>query len=62
MYIKKSRHVRGYFVQFIKVMFGKLHQQPFWAGVLIKTSHLLLTFSSAVNILIYYFKVIEVFL
>ena len=47
-------------VQFIKVMFGKLHEQPFWAGVVIKTSHLLLTFSSAVNILIYYFKVIEI--
>ena len=43
-------------------MFGKLHEQPFWAGVLIKTSHLLLTFSSAVNILIYYFKVIEIFI
>merc|ERR1712223_1247700 len=38
------------------VMFGKLHEQPIWAGVVIKTSHLLLTFSSAVNILIYYFK------
>ena len=59
LYFKKSRHVRRYLVQSIKVMFGKLPEQPFWAGVLIKTSHLLLTLSSAVNILIYYFKVIE---
>jgi len=36
---------------------GSLRNKPLWAIIIIKLSHLLLTVSSAVNILIYSYKV-----
>jgi len=38
------------------VQYGELQFEPLWGRILIKCSHLLLTLSSAVNILIYSFK------
>lgn len=38
------------------VQFGELQYEPLWGRILIKCSHLLLTLSSAVNIVIYSFK------
>ena len=39
------------------LMWGKLMYTPLWGRLVIKLSHLLLTVSSAVNILIYSYKV-----
>jgi hypothetical protein len=39
------------------LMWGSLKNEPLWAIIVIKLSHLLLTVSSAVNILIYSYKV-----
>ena len=38
--------------------YGQLPHEPLWGRIMIKFSHLLLTLSSAVNILIYSYKVI----
>ena len=41
------------------VLYGELQYEPLWGRILIKCSHLLLTLSSAVNIVIYSYKVME---
>ena len=40
------------------IMYGSLKFEPFWGRLVIKLSHLLLGMSSAVNILIYSYKVL----
>lgn len=39
------------------IVYGSLRYEPLWGKVLIKLSHLLLCLSSAVNIIIYSYKV-----
>merc|ERR1719323_1238139 len=38
------------------IVYGSLKYKPLWGRILIKVSHLLLCLSSAVNIVIYYYK------
>ena len=39
------------------VVYGKMKFTPLWGSIVIKLSHLLLTISSALNIVIYSYKV-----
>ena len=39
------------------VLYGKMEREPLWGKIIIKFSHLLLSLSSAINILIYSYKV-----
>ena len=44
---------------FQMVVFGERRHEPAWAMIVIMLSHLLLAISSAINILIYSYKVYE---
>ena len=48
MWVQESYHLLQY---------GAMTNPPFWGKVVIKFSHLLLSLSSAINILIYSYKV-----
>ena len=39
------------------VRYGPMEKEPLWGKIIIKFSHLLLSLSSAINILIYSYKV-----
>ena len=45
------------FESYHMLRYGKLLEDPLWGKIVIKFSHLLLTLSSAVNIIIYSYKV-----
>ena len=44
-------------LNFQMIVYGSLKFKPFWGRLVIKCSHTLLGFSSASNIIIYFFKV-----
>ena len=58
LFSKTFQAVMNIYESYQRIVYGQLEHEPLWGRLVIKLSHFLLGISSAVNILIYSYKVI----